>query len=319
MKKIISIILTALIVISCISAVSINAAEQSTKITLNGKTYTYSKNTYVTYTCKLTTSSYVVDGQYELSYPENLIIIENDTDIEFPVVGDSACYNYKENVKDIMKFNFTKITFNEQDAYNFTKNSTNNILLKIKFKVVGNGSGKIELHSEILTDYHENSLIESSVYTETLTKSNYATPKISDKSKTIYVKKSFNLKVTGGTNSKINWISSDKKIATVSSTGKVIGKKAGKATITATKDGVKMTCKITIKNPVVKAKKTSVKTKKSTTITVKNAVGTNKFKSLTPKIAKVNSKGKVTGLKKGTAKILVTASGVKFTIKIKVK
>lgn len=64
---------------------------------------------------------------------------------------------------------------------------------------------------------------------------------------TVYVGKSTQLKVTG-TKKKVTWKSSNKKIATVTSKGKVTAKKKGTATITATVSGKKYTCKVTVKN-----------------------------------------------------------------------
>lgn len=79
-----------------------------------------------------------------------------------------------------------------------------------------------------------------------------ATIKIDKKEITLTVGKSSKLKIIGAKeNDKIKWTTSDKAIATVSSAGKVTGKKAGKATITATVANKKYTCKVTVKNPKV--------------------------------------------------------------------
>ncbi len=69
-------------------------------------------------------------------------------------------------------------------------------------------------------------------------------------------------------------------------------------------------------------KKTSAKVyvKKSMTIgyTVENGSEKTTFQSSAPKVAKVNAKGKVTALKKGSAKIAIENNGVKkvFTVKV---
>lgn len=82
---------------------------------------------------------------------------------------------------------------------------------------------------------------------------------ISKKSVALEVGKSVTLKLTGTTKS-ISWKSSNKSVAAVSSLGKgsakVVGKKAGIATITATVDKKSYTCKVTVKsaaNPYLKA------------------------------------------------------------------
>lgn len=79
---------------------------------------------------------------------------------------------------------------------------------------------------------------------------------LSKKKATLTVKQSVKLSVKRNPISakeKITWSSSNKKVATVSKSGKVTAKKAGKATITAkTSNGKKATCKITVKKATKK-------------------------------------------------------------------
>jgi hypothetical protein len=72
-----------------------------------------------------------------------------------------------------------------------------------------------------------------------------ATVKLSKKTLSLEVGKSSTLKISG-TKSKVTWTTSKKSIATVSN-GKVTGKKVGTATITATVNKKKYTCKVTVK------------------------------------------------------------------------
>ncbi len=72
--------------------------------------------------------------------------------------------------------------------------------------------------------------------------------KISKKKITIYVGSVKKLILKGADASGIKWTSSDKKVATVSSKGKVKGIKEGKATISAKYKGKKYTCNVTVKN-----------------------------------------------------------------------
>ena len=82
------------------------------------------------------------------------------------------------------------------------------------------------------------------------------------------------------------------------------------------------TTKPVVKKTTVKLAKSSAKiyVKKTTTIkaTVTNGKGKTTYKSNKTTVAKVSSKGVVTGLKKGTAKITVTNNGVKkvFTVTV---
>ena len=138
------------------------------------------------------------------------------------------------------------------------------------------------------------------------------------------------------TNKEVKWDTSDKNVATVSDNGLVTAKSAGTATITCTaQDGssVKATCKITVKNPVVKVTKVTLNKTTATlapkeTLTLKATVtptnATNKavtWKSSNTKIATVSSSGKVTAKAAGTVTITCRAkdgSGKKATCKITV-
>lgn len=77
-----------------------------------------------------------------------------------------------------------------------------------------------------------------------------ATVKLNKKTLTLVVGKSETLKITG-TKAKVTWSTSDKKVATVSTSGKVTGKKEGKAIITATVNKKKYNCTVTVKKPEV--------------------------------------------------------------------
>lgn len=157
----------------------------------------------------------------------------------------------------------------------------------------------------------------------------YAAPKaksitLNVKSKTLYVGKSTTIKVKSVTpkkaSKKVTFKSSNKKVATVNAKGKVVAKKAGKATITVTSASnkkVKATCKITVKQyakkiTVTNAVKNTVSVKKGKSLTLKTKVepsdASNKkvtYTSKNKKIATVNSKGKVTAKKVGKTTITI--------------
>lgn len=118
-------------------------------------------------------------------------------------------------------------------------------------------------------------------------------------------------------NKTLAWTSSNTKIATVSN-GVVKGVKAGRVIITAkTTDGsnISATCTVTVKQPVTSislSKKATMYTGKKLTLKAKvnPANASNKaltWKSSNAKVAKVSSKGIVTGVKAGTVKITATA------------
>lgn len=153
------------------------------------------------------------------------------------------------------------------------------------------------------------------------------TVKLNVSAKTLYVKGSpatVTLKATtAGVTGKVTYTSSNKSVATVSTSGKVTAKKAGTATITVKCGNYKTTCKITVKKGSLKiTSKTavSVKTKKTTTI---KATATSKakitYRSSNTKIATVSSKGVVKGVKKGKAVIYVSSNGVTKKVTVTVK
>lgn len=72
------------------------------------------------------------------------------------------------------------------------------------------------------------------------------TLKLSKTSITLQVKQSKKLSVKN-TKKKIKWISSNKQIVTVNKSGKITGKKIGKATITAKVGKKKLNCRVTVK------------------------------------------------------------------------
>lgn len=69
--------------------------------------------------------------------------------------------------------------------------------------------------------------------------------KLSRTSIKVYNSAAYKLSVSGG-NGTVRWKSSNKKVAVVSSKGKVTGLKAGSCTITAIRNGKKVTCKVTV-------------------------------------------------------------------------
>ena len=143
-------------------------------------------------------------------------------------------------------------------------------------------------------------------------------------SATIYTGKTVTLKATSNDTAKtVTYTTSNKAVATVSSTGVVKGVKAGTAVITANCGNATATCKITVKAPSVKFAKSSAVVYKGKTATVKATlagVSSVTYKSSNTKIATVNSKtGTVKGIKAGTVTITATSGKLKATYKLTVK
>ena len=155
------------------------------------------------------------------------------------------------------------------------------------------------------------------------------------------VKQTFQIKVSGlAKGDKVSsWKSSNTKIATVTSSGKITGKKSGTATITVKlRSGLTSQVKVKVQKTDVAAtsitvlnkatnKKitgtTTLKAKKKLALAVTLSPVTCRQKvtytSSNKKVAAVSSKGVITALKKGTATITVKVGKKTSKIKIKVK
>lgn len=145
---------------------------------------------------------------------------------------------------------------------------------------------------------------------------------------TIQKGESFQLKTN---RSGLEWKSSDKKIVTVSKTGKLKGIKDGKATVTASANDTKASIEVTVGTKVssVNVVKPAIAIEAGAQSTIKAEVSpadaSNQvlfYKSSDKEIASVSKKGVVTAKKAGTAEITVSASdgtGQKETVMVTVR
>jgi len=127
----------------------------------------------------------------------------------------------------------------------------------------------------------------------------------------------------------VTWKSSNTKVATVTSSGKVKAIKAGTATITCASlvTSAKATCKVTVVNGTVTLDRSEAIIEKGKTLTLKATVTPTTledmsvtWKSSNTAVATVTSKGKITGVKAGTATITCTsaAAGTSATCEVTV-
>lgn len=117
------------------------------------------------------------------------------------------------------------------------------------------------------------------------------------------------------------WKSSNSKIASVNTYGKVTAKKAGTATITAKIKNAEASCKVTVNKTKVSIHISSAKLERGERLRLTASTSNNSmvtWKSSKKSIATVDENGVVTGMKPGEATITATADGSSTTCQIKV-
>jgi len=145
----------------------------------------------------------------------------------------------------------------------------------------------------------------------------------------------FVLTVTTNSADTVKWNSSDSKVASVSSKGRVIAKTAGEATISASVEGVIADCKITVKadpnaltkinfeESVLRLSENGDGRRIKGTVTTLNGQKTLEEANATysvdnPKVATVSADGAVTPVSTGSALVTVVAEGRKKTVSVEV-
>lgn len=114
--------------------------------------------------------------------------------------------------------------------------------------------------------------------------------------------------------------SSNKKIATVSKNGKVVGKRKGRVTITVMdNNGKKYNCKITVEDPTLNKKSLTLQVKQSYGLKLKGNTQKISWSSSDKSVVRVNSKGRVTAYSEGNAVITAKVGNKSFKCKITVK
>ena len=119
-----------------------------------------------------------------------------------------------------------------------------------------------------------------------------------------------------GTSSRVYWSSSNSRVASVTSSGKVFAKAPGTATITASVAGKKIKCKV---NVIYINKKTlTLPSGKDYSLKITNAKSTPIWSTSDSKVATVSNKGKVTAVAAGKATITAFVDGKEVISKITV-
>ena len=140
-----------------------------------------------------------------------------------------------------------------------------------------------------------------------------------NKTKVTLIKgESVQLKVNG-TAKAVQWISSGKSVAAVSSKGKVTAKKKGTVKITAKAGNKNYVCKVVVEDPIISQKKVTITAGKSCQLRLSGTTRKVRWSSNRTAIALVSSTGTITGRKAGQAVITATVGSRKYNCTVTVK
>ena len=159
-----------------------------------------------------------------------------------PIINNIPDSSYTVEAATV-KISKSKYVMNVGEKYTLKVTGTKN---KIKWSSSNTKIATVNSKGKVVAKKKGTATITAKVGSKKYTcKIKVEKPSINKTSKTIRIKESYDLKIKG-TSQKIKWSTSDKKIATVNSKGKVVGKKKGTVTITAKVGNTKYTCKIKV-------------------------------------------------------------------------
>jgi uncharacterized protein YjdB len=131
---------------------------------------------------------------------------------------------------------------------------------------------------------------------------------------TLYRGQTLKLTATVSSGIRPNWKTNKKSVAIVDDDGVITAIKHGKATITATLDGVEKRCEVTVAQPTISLSKTELTLKKGDRTLLSAAVSSGNLPAWTSSnanVATVDERGLVTAAGKGRAYIYASEDGVK--------
>lgn len=144
---------------------------------------------------------------------------------------------------------------------------------------------------------------------------------LSKTSITLYRGQTAKLSATVSSGINPTWKTDKKSVAVVDEAGIITAVKHGSSTITATVDGVSKSCKVIVDKPVITLSSSELSLKKGDTAKITATVSSGIspiWSSSNLNIATVNSIGKISAIKKGTAYIYASEDGVKVRCIIRV-
>lgn len=132
---------------------------------------------------------------------------------------------------------------------------------------------------------------------------------------------SYTFRASTSNGSQILWKSSKKSVASIDEHGKVETYKPGETTITASADGSKQTCRLTVRKPVVTLNRTNIRLYRQQSFQLEAKVSSGRvpsFSSRKSSVAIIDEKGVITAKKHGTTQICAKIDGATRTCEVTV-
>ena len=171
MKKAIAILIAVVMIFACFCTTAVSAAEitetnvpGSVIITNNDITYTADKDSTFIYRVYMTTPEVIENGQFYITYPQNLINVYRYSIPNTP----GYMINYQTNITDLIKFNFSNTSGCDL--------TTEKVLIEIVFEVVGEGNGAIAFYPEVVSNLKDESVINQTKFREEIEDAAIYTP-----------------------------------------------------------------------------------------------------------------------------------------------
>lgn len=140
--------------------------------------------------------------------------------------------------------------------------------------------------------------------------------------KSLEVGDEFYISAVASNGNKITFRSSNSKVASVSTYGRITAKKPGETRITVKAGKAQARCRIIVKKTRIDVKQKNISMDNGSTFQLKAAASTGHaltYKSSKKSVATVDEKGLVTAKKPGEAQITISADGTSEVCKIKVR
>ena len=293
----------------------INAAEANDlSYALSCQSYTYTGSEFKpTVTVKYGSITLASSRDYDIAY-------SNNTNAGTANVLVTLKGNYKGTKQlkfTINKCNLSTITL-AKGFYSYTGKA-----IKPTMAITGKNSRMLST-SDYNVSYVSNTKVGTASvtvsgkgnYQGTLKKTFNIIPYVKASKATLYVLQTYSLGAKSS--SKITYKSSNSKVATVNAKGTVTAKKAGTAKITVTSNKKSVTVTISVKSLSLNKKSLSFYGNEVETLKVIKTSKKIKWSSSNSKIAKVSSKGKVTGVNVGKATISAKIGNITLKCTVKV-